>query len=56
MVDEDKRFASIKGTYVEAEKKKVMQENEGHNLRKKIDELDSTWEELWRSHNINKDR
>jgi len=56
MAQEDKNFALVKETFEESESKNLINEESRGRLRRKVNELNSRWEEMWRSHDTNKNR
>lgn len=56
MTQEDNNFRLVKETFEESEEKNVMKQESRERLRRKLDDLNSRWEEMWRAHDVNKDR
>lgn len=56
MTKEDKNFSLVKETFDESEKKPLIKEESRGRLQRRIDDLNSRWEEMWRAHETNKDR
>lgn len=56
MTQEDNNFRLVKETFEESEEKNVMKQESRERLRRKLDDLSSRWEEMWRAHDVNKDR
>lgn len=56
MTQEDNNFRLVKETFEESEDKKIMEDESRERLRRKVDDLNSRWEEMWRAHDVNKDR
>lgn len=56
MTQEDKNFQLVKETFDESEDKNLMTDESRGRLRRKVDDLNSRWEEMWRGHDVNKDR
>lgn len=55
MTQEDNNFRLVKETF-EGSEEKVMKDESRERLRRKVDDLNSRWEEMWRAHDVNKDR
>lgn len=56
MTKEDKNFSLVKETFDESEKKPLIKEESRGRLQRRVDDLNSRWEEMWRAHETNKDR
>lgn len=56
MTQEDNNFRLVKETFEESEQKNVMKQESRERLQRKLDDLNSRWEEMWRAHDVNKDR
>lgn len=56
MAQEDNNFSVVKETFDESENKHLIKEESRARLRRKVDDLYSRWEEMWRSHDANKNR
>ncbi|XP_068754810.1 putative leucine-rich repeat-containing protein DDB_G0290503 [Montipora capricornis] len=56
MAQEDMKFADLKQTFEEGESKDLIKEGNSKRLREKIDDLNSRLEEMWRTHDTNKNR
>lgn len=56
MSKEDALFRSVKETFEATEDKNLMKQEVRDRLQRKVDDLNSRWEEMWRSHDVNKDR
>lgn len=56
MAQEDKNFALVKETFEESESKNLINEESRGRLLRKVNQLNSRWEEMWRSHDTNKNR
>lgn len=56
MSKEDASFRSVKETFEATEGKNLMKQEARDRLQRKVDDLNSRWEEMWRSHDVNKDR
>ncbi|KAJ7378472.1 hypothetical protein OS493_023007 [Desmophyllum pertusum] len=54
MTQEDKNFQLVKETFDESEDKNLMTDESRGRLRRKVDDLNSRWEEMWRGHDVNK--
>ena len=56
MSKEDASFRSVKETFEATEGKTLMKQEARDRLQRKVSDLNSRWEEMWRSHDVNKDR
>ena len=56
MAKEDMKFADLKQTFEEGESKDLIKEGNSKRLREKVDDLNSRLEEMWRTHDTNKNR
>lgn len=56
MTKEDDKFAAIKVTFEESESKDLIKEENRRRLRRKVDDLTSRLAEMWRNHDVSKDR
>ena len=56
MSNEDASFRSVKETFEATEGKTLMKQEARDRLQRKVSDLNSRWEEMWRSHDVNKDR
>ena len=56
MTQEDNNFRLVKETFEESGEKNVMTQESRERLQRKVDDLSSRWEEMWRAHDVNKDR
>lgn len=56
MTQEDNNFRLVKETFEESKNKNLMKEESRERLQRKVDDLDSRWEEMWRAHDVNKER
>ncbi|KAL9969714.1 hypothetical protein ACROYT_G021966 [Oculina patagonica] len=56
MTQEDNNFRLVKETFDKSEDKKLMKDESRERLRRKVDDLNSRWEEMWRAHDVNKER
>ena len=56
MTQEDNNFRLVKETFEESERKNLIKEESRERLRRKVDDLNARWEEMWRAHDANKER
>ena len=56
MKQENNNFILVKETFEESESMNVMTVESRVRLRRKVDDLNDRWQEMWRSHEVNKQR
>ena len=56
MKQENNNFILVKETFEESESMNVMTVESRVKLRRKVDDLKDRWQEMWRSHEVNKQR
>ena len=56
MTQEDNTFRLVKETFEATEGKNLIKQESREKMRRKVDDLNSRWEEMWRAHDVNKDR
>lgn len=56
MKQENNNFILVKETFEESESMNVMTVESRVKLRRKVDDLNDRWQEMWRSHEVNKQR
>ena len=56
MKQENNNFILVKETFEESESMNVMTVESRVKLRRNVDDLNDRWQEMWRSHEVNKQR
>lgn len=56
MTQEDKNFTLVKETFEESGNKNLIKKESRARLQMKVTDLNSSWQEMWRAHDVNKER